>query len=73
VDRPCRAGPIRSFVAHDRAADGSVPRVTRDETDGAGPRDRRSGRPDPALAEQLAADLLPEAGDSGAVEAEEGL
>jgi hypothetical protein len=66
------AQPIRSFVANDRVGGGLVApglpartpiapgRVT------AAPDDRIG------LAEQIAADLLPEAGDSGAVEAEEG-
>jgi hypothetical protein len=69
-DRPCRAQPIRSFVADDRPAGGLGPRVYQgDDTDSALPR-RTTGS---ALAEQIAADLLPEAGDSGTVDGGEGL
>jgi hypothetical protein len=64
---PCPADP--SFVAHDRAAGGPVgPGLPGDDTDGARPR-RTTGS---ALQDRFAADLLPEAGDSWAVEAEQG-
>jgi hypothetical protein len=68
------AQPIRSFVANDRTAGGPV-----------GPESTGRGRrwhpaavtaaPDDriGLAEQIAADLLPEAGDSGTVDGGEGL
>jgi hypothetical protein len=67
------AQPIRSFVANDRPAGGPVrPGSTGEGTDAPGrvlPR-RRTGS---ALAEQIAADLLPEAGDSRVVDGGEGL
>jgi hypothetical protein len=84
-NRPCRARQAdRSLVAEDQSAAGvrdqtepeptlaQCPDLPGDDTDGARPRpaaaDDRIG-----LGEQIAADLLPEAGDSRAVETGEGL
>ena len=43
-----------------------------DDPDVAGPRQRRAGRPELASHKQIAADLLPEVGDSWAVDGREG-
>ena len=71
IDLAVPGRPIRSLVAEDRP--GWAPGLPGDDTGGARPHHWCAGRPDRPMAEQIAADLLPEAGDSWAVEGGEGL
>ena len=67
----CAVDP--AFVAYDRAGGGDPVGhgLLVDDTDDAGPRQRACQTSRLASHKQIAADLLPEAGNSGAVEAEQ--